>query len=210
MSLIPNTVCRRCHREYPVIRTRCPYCGTKKPQEVRSATPESDSAVSGTEASRRAAENVNWQMLIGGILLVCVIVAVIALVSVNVKTRVGEAEKAQQEAIEQIQAETTAVPIPTATPTPSPTPTPPVTAVQITYQGREMVDFTESAGTQIDLDAAPYPLNDSVTISWTSSDDSVATVDENGLVTLVGASGSNCTVYATAGGVQAGCIVRVR
>ena len=205
MSLIPNTVCRRCHREYPSIRGRCPYCGTKKPREVKRSMPESDSAVRGTEAARQAAENMNWQMLIGGVLLVCVIAAVIAIVSVNLKSKVDATEaaaKAEAQAA-QIAAETTAVPAPTPTPTPSPTPTPPITSISITYGGRDMSEgFMEAAGTQIDLDATVYPLTENAEITWTSSDESVAVVDDDGVVTVVGSSGS-CVITATAGAVSA-------
>ena len=89
MSLIPNTTCRRCHRQFPAYRNRCPYCGTKKVREVRSATPETDSAVPGTQAARSAVEAVNLQTLIGCVLLLAVIVATIFLVSSGVRKDVA-------------------------------------------------------------------------------------------------------------------------
>ena len=212
MSLIPNTVCRRCHREYPSIRGRCPYCGTKKPREVKRSMPESDSAVRGTEAARQAAESMNWQMLIGGVLLVCVIAAVIAIVSVNLNGKVKDtkANEVAETQAAQIAAETTAIPVPTATPTPSPTPTPPITSISITYGGRDMSEgFMEPAGVQIDLDAQVYPLTENAEITWTSSDESVAVVDDDGVVTVVG-SGGSCIITATAGAVSATCPVWAR
>lgn len=211
MSILPNTVCSRCHREYPSIRGRCPYCGTKKPREVRRTLPESDSAVRGTEAARKAAEDTNWQMLIGGILLLCVIAAVIAIVSVNMSKRVAEGTPAvAEQVVPEIDVETTPVPAPTPTPTPSPTPTPAVTSISITYQGRDMSEgFMEAAGTQIQLEAQPYPLNPDVVVQWSSTDDSVATVDDTGLVTVTGSSGS-CTIIAKAGDKQAECPVWAR
>lgn len=212
MSLIPNTVCRRCHREYPTIRGRCPYCGTKKPREVKRSVPESDSAVRGTEAARQAVESMNWQMLIGGVLLVCVIAAVIAIVSVNLKAKVDETEavaKAEAQAA-QIAAETTAIPAPTPTPTPSPTPKPAITSISIIYGGRDMSEgFMEPAGVQIDLDAQVYPLTEDYEVTWTSSDESVAVVDDDGVVTVVG-SGGSCIITATAGAVSATCPVWAR
>ena len=30
MGLIPTVTCRRCRREYSALRSRCPYCGTRK------------------------------------------------------------------------------------------------------------------------------------------------------------------------------------
>lgn len=212
MSLIPNTVCRRCHREYPSIRGRCPYCGTKKPHEVKRSMPESDSAVRGTEAARQAAESMNWQMLIGGVLLICVIAAVIAIVSVNLKSKVDATETAARAEAQaaQIAAETTAVPAPTPTPTPSPTPKPAITSISITYGGRDMSEgFMEPAGSQIDLDAQVYPLTEDAEITWTSSDESVAVVDDDGVVTVVG-SGGSCVITATAGAVSATCPVWAR
>lgn len=214
MSLIPNTVCRRCHREYPVYRGKCPYCGTKKPREVKRAVPESDSAVRGTAAASEAAESMKWQMLIGGILLICVIGAVIAIVSVNMSKRVKETESAEvaQAEIAQIAAETTAIPAPTAVPTPSPTPAPVVTSIAIYEQGGGQVDgadrgFMEVAGTRVQLVAQAYPLIENVEVTWSSTDESCATVDENGLVTVVGGYGTSCEIIASVGSVTARCPV---
>ena len=212
MNLIPNTVCRRCHREYPSIRGRCPYCGTKKPREVKRTLPESDSAVRGTEAARRAAENMNWQMLIGGILLVCVLAAVIAIVSVNMSSRVGATELAQPESGPEIAAETTAVPIPTATPTPTPSPTPGITSISITWLGQPLVygGIMDTAGATYQLEATPYPITESAEITWSSTDESVATVDDTGLVTFVGTSGGECKIVASAGGFSESIDIIVR
>ena len=49
---------------------------------------------------------------------------------------------------------------------------------------------------------------DGTTYTWTSSDTSVATVSETGLVTRVGSG--TCTVTVTSGGQSASCIVRVQ
>ena len=215
MSIIPNTVCRRCHREYPSIRASCPYCGEKKPREVKRTVPESDSAVRGTQAARQAAEAVNWQMLIGGILLLCVIAAVIAIVSVNVSRHVDDvaAEPAvQAQEIPEIAAETTAVPAPTSTPTPAPTATPGITSITIYDPWGQQVDgadrgFMESTGTQLQLTATPYPLTESFEVTWSSTDESCATVDDTGLVTIVGGYGTYCEIVATVGTVEARCPV---
>ena len=204
MSILPNTVCSRCHREYPSIRSRCPYCGTKKPREVRRTIPESDSAVRGTEAARHAAENMNWQMLIGGILLVCVLAAVIAIVSVNMNSRIDSDASIPAASMPEIEAETTAIPVPTATPTPTPSPTPGITSISITWWGQALPNgFMDYAGSQYQLEATPYPLTDDVVVEWSSTDESCATVDQNGLVTIVGGWGTSCEIVATAGGFSA-------
>lgn len=215
MSVIPNTVCRRCHREYPVYRGKCPYCGTRKPREVRRSLPESDSAVRGTGAARSAAEAMRWQMIIGGILLLCVVAAVIALVSVNMSARVREAEDlAAAELLQEdtAQAESTAIPVPTPVPTPSPTPKPTVTSISIYEQGGGQVDgadrgFMELAGTQVQLVAQVYPLIDDVEVTWSSTDESVAVVTDDGLVTVLGGYGTSCQIIAAVGSVQASCPV---
>lgn len=207
MSLIPNTTCQRCHRSYPSFRSRCPHCGMKKPT-VQRAVPEADAAVRGSEAARRQAENVNWQMLIGGILLVCIIVAVIAIVSVNVKSHIDETVPGSAAAAPDSAVAPTAIPTPTAAPTPSPTPPPGVTSLTITYGTGTIDDFTEPVGSSVDLDATPYPLGLDVTITWSSTDESVATVDQDGVVTIVGTGA--CEIIAEAGGWTATCIARGR
>ena len=207
MSLIPNTTCQRCHRKYPSFRSRCPHCGMKKPA-VERVVPEADSAVRGSDAARRQTENVNWQMLIGGILLVCVIVAVIAIVSVNVKSHIDDAVPGSPGAAPEGAVAPTAIPTPTAAPTPSPTPPPVVTSLTITYGTVTIDDFTEPVGTSVDLDATPYPLGLDVTVTWSSTDEDVATVDQDGIVTIVGTGA--CTIIAEAGGSTASCTARGR
>ena len=211
MSIIPQTVCRRCHRKYSSLRPRCPYCRYKNEKEVRRTVPESDAAVRGSEAARRVKESTNWQMLIGGILIVCVIAAMIAVISVNMQGRVDEIETIESDKNSiQLEADTTPVPVPTPSPTPSPTPAPAVTSVQITFYGVDEPGFMEGNGTVVDLDASWYPANIDAVVVWSSSDESVATVDEEGVVTVVGSSGQSCVIYATVGGVSDDCQVWVR
>lgn len=206
MSLIPSTVCRRCHREYPSIRSRCPYCGTKRPREVKRAVPESDSAVRGTAAAKRAGEDVNWQMLIGGILLLAIVAAVITIVSVNVGARVDDTATLAN--VSEVEPEATAIPTPTPTPTATPVPTPPVTSVVITLWGSETKGFAEDVGDEFDLDATAFPVNEDVEIEWSSSDDSIVSVDQDGVVKLL--SSGYCQVFARAGGVEASIDIWVR
>lgn len=210
MSLIPNTVCRRCHREYPSIRSSCPYCGTKKAREVRRTLPESDSAVKGTAAARQAAQDTNWQLIIGGVLLLLVLAAVISIVSVGVSNHVSDTEViAKAEDVPQIAAETTAVPAPTPTPTPSPTPTPAVTSITITLAGGGSLPdgFMEERGSVIYLEATCYPITEGVTVAWSSTNENCATVDQDGVVTITGGYGTSCDIVASVGAVEARCPV---
>lgn len=204
MNLIPNTTCRRCHRPYPSYKSRCPYCGTKKERETRRAAPPADSAVKGTEAARNEAENINWQMMIGGVLLACIMIVTIVIVSSTVKSYVPSDDTTADAEATPL---TEITPVPTATAEPSPSPTPiTVTSITIIYGSTTMADFTEGAGVQIDLDAQVYPADQSIEVTWTSSDESVATVDQDGVVTMI--SSGAATITASAGGLQAQCIAR--
>lgn len=216
MSLIPKTTCGRCHRQYPALRGRCPYCGEAKPREARRTVPEADSAVRGTAASARADENLNWQMLIGTILVIAVLTVVIVIVSVGVKNNPVESvdevpgqtqqgEETQNDPLNAPAVAATAVPTPTTAPTAAPTPTPQVISLAITFLGNDMEGFTEDVGDEIQLDAYPYPLNSGATVNWSSTDEDVAVVDETGLVTLVGEG--NCYIIAEAAGVEDKCQV---
>ncbi len=204
MGFIPNIKCERCHRQYPAFRSRCPHCGMKKPQAAPEAVPTTDSVVRDTPAARKAVENMNWQMLIGGILVLCILVAVIVIVSGTVSKHVDDPASSPETPVDPVAA--TAIPTPTAAPTPSPTPPPVVTSLMIMFAGQEATDFTERVGTEVQLQADTYPLSENVEVTWSSSDDDVATVSDNGLVTITG-SGA-CTITAVAGGIRKECIAR--
>jgi Bacterial Ig-like domain (group 2). len=206
MGFLPQTTCRRCHRQYSSLRSRCPYCGTRKPREIRRPVPEADSAVKGTAANARAAEEINWQLLFGGIILVAIVAAVIAIVSSHVGKDV--AANTVPESVATANVAPTAVPTATAVPTPVPTEAPPITSLAIQFQSNDEAGFTEPAGTEVQLTALFYPLNADVTVKWSSSNDSVATVNQNGLVTCVGSG--NCNIYAEAGSLKDTCQVIVK
>ena len=204
MKFIPNTTCRRCHRQYPSFRGRCPYCGTKKTREVRSATPQTDSAVPGTRAARSAAEAVNFQMLIGSVLLVAVIVVTIIMVSVNVGR-----DAAEQKMFEEQQAmipEQTIVPAPTATPEPTPTPPPAITRIAVylgdygtvDYLTSEANGFSEQNGDVVRMRVSWFPQEVAATPEWYAETDGVVEFtpdNEYCDITLVGGVGSGTWVH---------------
>ena len=201
MNLIPNTTCRRCHRQYAAFRGRCPYCGTKKVREVRSAVPETDSALPGTEAARNAAEAVNWQMLIGGGLLLAVIVATIVLVSVNV-SRANDDRQIRDQLEGEL--EMTPIPLPTASPTPSPTPPPQITDLECrwgqdgVYDYIEMGGFRMPVGATIDLCAIWYPNTVVATPEWSVEDEDVISISVDGFrcdAKAVGEVGQSTTLH---------------
>lgn len=83
----------------------------------------------------------------------------------------------------------------------------PVTGVTLDQPALSMtVGYTVSAPVTLSATVEPDNATDR-TVTWTSSDTSVATVDENGVVTPVGAG--TATITATAGSVSVSCAVTV-
>ena len=79
--------------------------------------------------------------------------------------------------------------------------------VQITFAGQVKTDVAISSmyGFKVQFNALVTPAGSTVT--WTSEDSSVASVDETGLV--VAHKIGNTTIYATCGTAKAACIIRV-
>lgn len=214
MSILPETTCERCHRRYSSVRMSCPYCGHKKEKEARRTVPEADSAVRGTSASARTAENLNWQMLFGTILVIAILAVVIIIVSIGVGKNMEETaalnpvdqQQATQRGDDNLPAAAaTAVPTPTMSPTPVPSATPAVSMLSIMFLGSDMEGFTEQVGDEIQLTALKFPVDSTVEVTWSSTDENVAVVDDTGLVTLVGTG--NCYIICSAGGIDDRCQV---
>ncbi|MCD8145995.1 MAG: Ig-like domain-containing protein [Clostridiales bacterium] len=70
----------------------------------------------------------------------------------------------------------------------------------------DFYDLTLSEGESYDLTAAVSPAEWEGDFAWSSDDESVAAVKQNGLVTYVGEG--QCTVTVSAGGLTAQCVVR--
>lgn len=218
MSIVPNTTCRRCHRQYPSFRGRCPYCGTKKAREVRSAVPETDSAVPGTQAARNAAEAVNYQMLIGGVLLLAVIIATIVIVSVNISGDVAE----QQQFEEQLQTaqDTTAIPVPTPTPSPTPTAAPQITSLEVRWGSTGIYDYVALGGfnlpstSTISLYAIWYPSTITAIPEWTVDDETIVSIspNESGIIceaVMVGDPGQQTTLHIKVNEYEADMVITI-
>ena len=77
-----------------------------------------------------------------------------------------------------------------------------ITGVSIEAGGREVVK-----GETLQLKANVTPKDVPVKITWSSADESVATVDENGLVK--GIAGGHTEITATVEGLSASCVIRV-
>jgi hypothetical protein len=201
MGFIPTVTCKKCGRQYSGLKNHCPYCGAKHVKATTRTPATTAAARPGTAAASRASANTRWQAIFGIILLVAVITAVIVLITVSL----GDAEPVATTPAVTTPAVTTAPPV---TPTPTPEPTPTVTSITISYFTDPKTEFSMSVGGQIPLTATVYPLDVEATATWRSTDESICTVDENGVVTGVSAGWGS--VIAECGGVAAECKVLVQ
>ena len=208
MSLFPQIQCEICHRHYSSFRAKCPYCGTSKAGKNEPDASQEPAAVraSTVTAPHRTPKRPPSFAPFGAIVLAAIVAVVIVGFSVSVSNYESQIEEEQAAELEDAAAGVpTPVPSPTAEPTPSPTPMPTVTSIQITWYGMDQPGFYEPIGSQVQLDVIVYPTNTNSEVIWTSSDPSVATVDETGLVTCVGAG--YCTITAQAGEISDVCEV---
>lgn len=216
MAIVPRVTCRRCGRQFSGMRSRCPYCGTrriKQSERVPAPTPGENAY---TPAGQRASLNTRWQMIFGGILVAAVILAVIVLVSVSLN---GQSDV--EESDTPVSALISSVP-PTATPTPSPSPTatPTITSLNIYWGGSALADDTTwdlaSTGTTLELTAQVWPSMDATALdgnlSWTVSDPSLASISTSGnscTVVFSGEAGS-LTLTVTCFGLTDSVILRAK
>ena len=202
MSVIPKITCRRCGREYSGLRSRCPYCGTSRSRSAERIPLRTSSENAGTPAAEHAAVNTKWQMLFGGILLIAVVAAVIVLITVSLN-----AGKNASASAEPTPPATVSSAAPVTTPTPTPTPTPSVTSITISFLGSKRTEFAAKVGDEVPLSTTIYPTGGDQTVTWSSKDESIATVSDKGVVTGVGKG--TTTITAECGGVKADCTVYI-
>ena len=100
-----------------------------------------------------------------------------------------------------------ATPTPTPEPTPTPTPTPSVTSITITFLGSKRTEFAAKVGDEVPLSTTIYPAGGDQAVTWSSKDESIATVSDKGVVTGVGKG--TTTITAECGGVKADCTVYI-
>lgn len=197
MGFIPQITCRHCGNQYLGTRSRCPNCGTRRVQQSNRPVDSTDASRRGTSANAVAAENTKWQFILGVILLVAVIISVIILISASLGS--GEEADAVISPTSDIVSE---APSPSPTPSPSPSPEPVVISISVTYGGSPTSGFTTGIGSayEIQLKGQIYPLDSTGVITWTSSNDEIATVDQTGLVK--GVSPGSVTITAECAGVK--------
>ena len=85
MGFIPQVICRRCGEKFSGLRRRCPKCGTRRVQNSRRSPGTTPSAIKGTAANQRAADDRKWQLIFGIILIVAVIAALVVMITVSLE-----------------------------------------------------------------------------------------------------------------------------
>lgn len=211
MALIKEVKCERCDRRYSAIRAKCPHCGARKNKDGKN-TSEGGSKL---------------PIIIYAVVMIAVVAAVVILICSAIRNKNGElsgakntppvhsADNSGVSSVDGTNPTPSQTPddggsgagavVTTPEPTPEPTEPPEMTVNSITLS---ITDFTLSkVGEQWTIAATISPAGSEAELKWISEDPSVATVDENGMVTAV--NKGTTTVSATAGGVIAECIVRV-
>ena len=204
MGFIPQITCRHCGKKFSGIYGRCPHCGTRRVKQTSRTPATTNSVQQGTAANERANYNARWQMIFGAILVVAVVVAVIVLITSSLDPSAKEPEPTPPETTPII-----TTPPPTDPPE-TPDPTPYVTSIVIVtnYNHQPISEFTQRIEwAPTDLDADIYPTETIAEVTWRSSDESIVTVDEDGVVTAVGSGWAE--VIAECGAVAVKCRVYV-
>jgi len=201
MGLLKKTICPKCGQSYSALKAECPYCGARQ-QKSSGRTPRTSDAVrKGTAASANAEDNTRWQLIFGLCLLAAVVIAVIVLITTTLSGdyQAVQASPSPSETV-----------TPSPSPTATPTPTPAVESITITFLGQPIAnqEFSTKIGNTTQLGSVVYPLDVQGTVEWSTDDESKITVDENGLVTAVGAGWA--TVIARCYGQAAECKVLVQ
>ena len=223
--------CPNCGEDYSVTYKRCPFCDEKAAEEKYGAEhPEEGTEGEGRRGrgGRRLAgghRGEPWTPLriVGTVVPLVIIAAAVWIVVAQIMPLVNRGEMNQPPetpapvTTTQGVEETTPVPTDSAVPedtaapetTNTPEPTVPVgqTATGFTLN-REDFTMNDSYPDPVRLTVTFQPAGSTGTITWTSSDPEVATVDENGLVTH-GTKNGSTTITATMGdGTTQTCTVR--
>ncbi len=201
MGLLQKNICPNCGEEYSALRGSCPKCGARKAASSRRTPPVSDSVRQGTAAGSRNRQNAKWQLIFGLCLVAAVIIAVIVLITTTLSGNYGSAAVSPSPDVVEVSTP------PSEAPTPPPTPT--VEELTITFLGQPLTDnsFAMKVGDTIQLKANIFPVEIEGIIEWSSTDETICTVSDTGLVTGIG-SGTG-TVIARCYGAAVQCTVLV-
>ena len=204
--------CENCGEDYSVTYNRCPFCDERPAKNGRPRT-AGGRRVAGGGRSGRPANPLQVAALVGSLVLI-IVAMYIVFTSLAPLFSKGEDDPGGSQADPGASTSQTG---PDASSTPSgsqgdisqPEPEPPVT-VDVTSLTLDKSDFTLQAGESATIQAAVVPADAEIT--WSSSDESAATVSPEGVVSNVntGSSQVKVTITATAGDKTAECIVYCR
>lgn len=204
--------CENCGEDYSVTYKRCPFCDERPAKNGRPRT-AGGRRVAGGGRSGRPANPLQVAALVGSLVLI-IVAMYIVFTSLAPLFSKGEDDPGGSQADPGASTSQTG---PDASSTPSgsqgdisqPGPEPPVT-VDVTSLTLDKSDFTLQAGESATIQAAVVPADAEIT--WSSSDESAATVSPEGVVSNVntGSSQVKVTITATAGDKTAECVVFCR
>ena len=197
MGIVSEVKCYRCDRRYSGFRGRCPYCGARRSKRGKHASNSGNS---------------RGRLIIGILILLILVVAAVFLLSKTVgdnkKAAIATATPAPTVKQDENVVTITGSPMPTTSATPSPSASASaVKSAKITYAGSTVTDISMKVAEVVTLKCVTDPSNANVTATWSSGDDKVFVVVQNGTVTAVGTGTATLTV--SIGGQKATCIIRV-
>ena len=165
----------------------------KKPAEQPSLAPEPAKPKKAPEKKKAKKSGSNRGLVITVLVLLLAIIAVIGYIAVTFVLPVVMPKKDAPKATE----------APVATAAPTAAPGVPCTDIEL----NEVELIFNALGETAQLTADPVPVNTTDELIFTSADPAVATVDESGLVTAVGAGYTEITV--SCGDTSVNCVVTV-
>ena len=208
-------ICDICGAEYPENAERCPICNyPRQGNEARAAAREETvrTKVKGghfsiknvkkrQKARQKAVKEKKPSSDKPLIVVIVLLLIAIVLVSVYIAMRFWGGRNELSGLLQKEPAVTTTAPAVPSTVPSTAAPTVPCTKVELA----ESVIELGGPGEQFQLSVKPAPENTTDLVTYASSDDTIATVSETGLVTAVSAGQAQITV--TCGGVSTVCLV---
>ena len=187
--------CSRCDRHYSGMHLKCPYCGAHRSKKtVRKEQEEMSSS----------------KFLIGGIILIALIVAVVVLIFISTKAndQVPENDPGQEtqeftqdDGVESVEGVVETQPEVIIE-------EPQITSISIVRNGEVQSDVTFNVDDTYEYSYETKPVETDELAVWTSDNEDVAVVLQNGEVTAISEGEANITV--TIGELSASMLVRVK
>lgn len=190
--------CDICGEDYAATYKRCPFCEGVPPEEQEKR------GKSSTRTNTRGggySKTTPQQMLVTVVSLALIVAAVCIVVSILMPL-ISNGEPVPSTA-------PSAAPTASATPTASPAPAIPAdqTATGLTLDKTEFT-ISDRYPEPVTIHVNYLPAGSVGYVEWTSSDESVATVNEEGVVTAVGKGQATITATLAGGAASAECLVR--